>query len=401
MSKRVFVTGMGMISAVGNNVAENLHALQTGKTAMGPTAFIDTRFRDEIPLAEIKLSNAELSEKLAYKSKTPPTRASLLGLVAACEAVQHRDLFKNSKHRTGFISSTSVGGMDKTEGFFVPYLHDNSKGRLRDIVGHDCGESSERIARYFGIHEYVSTISTACSSSANAIMTAARLIKNNLMDRMLAGGVDSLTKFTINGFNSLMVLDRAHCRPFDDSRSGLNLGEGAAFLLLESEEAAASSGREILAEVTGYGNACDAYHQTASSPDGTGARLAMQKALDTAGLQAQQISYINAHGTATPNNDLSEGKALVSIFGKKLPPFSSTKPFTGHTLGAAGSIEAVLSILAIQHQLVFPNLNFTTPMADVPIVPVTGEILSARIKHVLSNSFGFGGNNSTLIFSQC
>ncbi len=401
MSNRVFVTGMGIVSAAGINVAETLYALQTGKTAMGPISFVDTRFRDEIPVAEIKLSNAELTEKLSYTTKIPPTRASLLGLMAARETVQDVGLFSRTKLKTGFISSTSVGGMDKTEQFFVPYLQDNSRGRLRDVAGHDCGESSERIASYFGIHDYVSTISTACSSSANAIMTGARLIKNNLMDRMLVGGVDSLTKFTINGFNSLMVLDRALCRPFDDSRSGLNLGEGAAYLLLESEKAVAASGREILAEVTGYGNACDAYHQTASSPDGTGARLAMQKALDTAGLHASQISYINAHGTATPNNDLSEGKALVSIFGEALPPFSSTKPFTGHTLGAAGSIEAVLSILAIQHQVVFPNLNFITPMTEVPIVPVTGGIQSAQINHVLSNSFGFGGNNSTLIFSQC
>ncbi|MDD4215686.1 MAG: beta-ketoacyl-[acyl-carrier-protein] synthase family protein, partial [Bacteroidales bacterium] len=239
-----------------------------------------------------------------------------------------------------------------------------------------------------------------CSSSANAIMYASRLIKNNILDIAFAGGTDSLTRFTVNGFNTLMILDKNHCRPFDAGRAGLNIGEGAGYVVLVSEKVLNETQKEAFAEVKGYGNANDAYHQTASSPDGQGAFLAMSKAMSMSGLQPYEIDYINVHGTGTGNNDLSEGIAMKRIFGDHVPLFSSTKPFTGHTLGAAGGIEAIISILAIKNKLVFPNLNFKEPIPELNISPVTRLTENVKVTNVLSNSFGFGGNNSSLILSE-
>jgi 3-oxoacyl-[acyl-carrier-protein] synthase-1 len=229
-------------------------------------------------------------------------------------------------------------------------------------------------------------------------MYGARLIKHGVLDRAIVGGTDSLSRFTINGFNTLMILDAEHCKPFDAERKGLNLGEGAGFIVLESERVARN--KNILALLSGYGNANDAYHQTASSPDGSGAYLAMQKAFAISGLKPSDIDYINAHGTGTAINDLSEGTALERMFDKKIPAISSTKPFTGHTLAACGGIEAVFSVLAIQHHLIFPSLNFKNPMPELNFTPTTALKSDQPVRHVLSNSFGFGGNTSALIFSQ-
>jgi len=215
----------------------------------------------------------------------------------------------------------------------------------------------------------------------------------------VVGGTDALAKFTINGFKTLMILSDDYNAPFDNNRKGLNLGEAAAFLVLESETIVNNENKEVLAFVTGFGNANDAFHQTASSENGDGAFLAMSKAFKMAKIQPKEIDYINAHGTATPNNDLSEGRAIIRIFGENVPDFSSTKPFTGHTLAAAAGIEAVYSILAIQNNIIFPNLNFKTNMEEFNLTPQL-TLKEKEIHHVLSNSFGFGGNCSTLIFSK-
>jgi 3-oxoacyl-[acyl-carrier-protein] synthase-1 len=220
------------------------------------------------------------------------------------------------------------------------------------------------------------------------------------VERAIAGGTDALSKFTFNGFNSLMILDKEDCRPFDRRRKGLNLGEGAGYLVLESGRLLPAGDKRKICRLSGYANANDAHHQTASSPGGQGAFDAMTGALTRSGLHPGEIDYINAHGTGTENNDASEGAALVSLFGDQIPPFSSTKSFTGHTLGAAAGIEAVFSVLAIQHGVLFPGLGFDEPMETPSIYPVPTLEAGLEINHVLSNSFGFGGNNSTLIFSK-
>jgi 3-oxoacyl-[acyl-carrier-protein] synthase-1 len=232
-------------------------------------------------------------------------------------------------------------------------------------------------------------------------MMAAQAIRAGMIDVAVAGGADALCRFTINGFNTLGVLDRQPCQPFDAGRRGLNMGEGAGYLLLMSEKALKEYGAEPLALVTGWGNANDAYHQTASSPDGIGNTLAMKAALDVAGLKPQAISYINLHGTGTENNDSAEGKAIEQLFEGQVPPASSTKAYTGHTLGAAGGVEAVFSVFAIREGMIPANLRWKQQMPDVSFTPVRELQTGQDIQHVLSNSFGFGGACSSLIFSKC
>ncbi|MCQ9640654.1 beta-ketoacyl-[acyl-carrier-protein] synthase family protein [Chryseobacterium sp. WG14] len=398
MSQKIAITGMGIISSIGNNVEENFISLQSGKHGISDIQMFETRHAGAIKTGEVKLSNEELIQKLQLDEDNNVTRTSLLGMVAAKEAVESAGISEINGYRTGLISSTSVGGMDITEKYF--YSYENFPEKQKYIDAHDAGNSSLAIAGYLGLKGMVSTISTACSSAANAIMMGAKLIKNGVLDRVIVGGTDSLSKFTLNGFNTLMILTDSYNTPFDNDRKGLNLGEAAAFLVLESEEIVKKENKKVLAYLSGYGNANDAHHQTASSENGQGAFLAMQQALKVSGLAKEDINYINVHGTATPNNDLSEGIAMIRIFGEnKVPEFSSTKAFTGHTLAAAAGIEAVFSILAMQNSLIFPNLNFTTKMAEFDLTPVT-ELKKKDINHVLSNSFGFGGNCSTLIFSK-
>jgi 3-oxoacyl-(acyl-carrier-protein) synthase len=244
---------------------------------------------------------------------------------------------------------------------------------------------------------FATTINTACSSSANAIQFGARLVRNGQARRAIVGGADSLAKFTINGFNALQILSAGHCRPFDRDRSGLNLGEGAAFLVLEGEDALAD-GKKVYAELTGYCNTNDAFHPSALSAEGNGPFLAMKGALLSAGLNATQIDFINTHGTATENNDEAESRAMVRLFGEP-PPFISTKSYTGHTLGASGAIEAVYSALSLEHQEIYASLNFEQPIPGIGLQPVQAYGVYP-LQHVMSNSFGFGGNCTSLIFSK-
>ena len=398
MNAPVFVAGTGIISAIGNNVAECLDALENSRAGMDRMHHLDSVHRQRLPVAEVKLGNEELS-KLAGLPKIK-SRTALLSMIAAKEALNDAGIENITELRTGLISANSVGGMDKTENFFTKFLSNNNKGRLRDVINHECGSVTELVADALGIKDYITTISTACSSSANSIFFGARLIKNNMLDVVVAGGTDSLTKFTLNGFNTLMIVDEQFCQPFDENRRGLNLGEGAGYIVLVSEKVAATLKKKPLVILSGYHNANDAYHQTASSPDGTGSFLAMTGALKKSGLQPADIDYINLHGTGTQNNDIAEGTAIKRLFDPQFPKMSSTKTFTGHTLGASGGIEAVFSVLALQHGITYPNLRLQTPMKDLPFNVETKFTKNIKVNHVLSNSFGFGGNCSSLIFSM-
>jgi 3-oxoacyl-[acyl-carrier-protein] synthase-1 len=398
MAGKVYVTGIGLISAMGKNVPETLDAVEHQRSGIGSLHYINTRHK-ELPVGEVKASNDELLHMAGLPPGTKATRTTLLGIIAAREAFNDAGIKNVSDFKTGLISATSVGGMAITEVNYKDYLDISKTGDFLGYIStHECGDSTQSIADALGIKEFLSTISTACSSSANSIMLGARMIKHGLLDRVIVGGSDSLSKFTINGFGTLMILDKEQCKPFDAERKGLNLGEGAGFIVLESEKAAA--GKKIYCQLSGYGNANDAYHQTASSPDGAGAYLAMEKAFKMSGLKPSDIDYINAHGTGTEVNDVSEGTAIQRMFGSKVPEISSTKAFTGHTLGACGGIEAALSVLAISKNLIYPNLNFKNKMPELNYAPETKLRKDKKIRHVLSNSFGFGGNTSALIFSE-
>lgn len=389
---RIYVTGYGVISSIGENVEESLLSLRSEKTGIRQG---QKTYTERFKVGEIRWSNDELADRFALTQHA--SRTALLGMIAAKEAF--RDHVLRADVKTGLISGTSVGGMDVSEIAYKDFLN----GETDDLTvyrNHPSGTTSEQIAKELGIDGYVNTISTACSSAANSIMLGARMLLNGQLDRVVVGGTDGLSQFTISGFRSLMIFDDEWCRPFDETRKGLNLGEGAGFLVLETEETIQKTGKKPLAVLSGWSNASDAYHQTASSPEGLGATLSMKGALAIAGLKPEDIDYINAHGTATPNNDLSESHGIKNVFGTAVPPFSSTKAYTGHTLAASGGIEAVFGILALNNGSLLPNLNFSQAIEETGLIPVKNYSEGNDVKHILSNSFGFGGNNSTIILSK-
>jgi 3-oxoacyl-(acyl-carrier-protein) synthase len=396
MIQKVHVAGAGVISAIGNSWSENYFALQNGITGISEMMVLESA-HSNLPVGEVKLTNEELAYRTGSSRKL--SRTALLAIHAAKEAYLDSGIRNMKYWRVGFVSGTTVGGMDKTEKFFPGFLQNVFAGHLRDVVNHECGRITERVADALEITGHLTTINTACSSSVNSIIYGARLIQHNLADVVFAGGTDALTRFTLNGFNSLMILDKELCRPFDASRSGLNLGEGAGYVVLVSDRVLEEEELSPFAGIAGYANTNDAFHQTASSPEGRGSYNAMSSALNIASLNPSDLDYINLHGTGTMNNDLSEGTAIKRLFGDHIPALSSTKSFTGHTLGACGGIEAVYSLMSIREQAVFPNLRFKEPMPEVGISPIT-NFSQTEVNHVMSNSFGFGGNCSSIIFSR-
>lgn len=396
---KVCVTGAGIISAIGVGVRATRLALLQGKSGVGSISHLATQ-HDELPVGEVAMTNGEMARMLNVGSPANKLRTVLLGIIAAKEAVSTARLSAEQLRVAAFINGTTVGGMDNTERHFGRILATNGDcPESSEMQYNDCGSATMQIAEQIGDFKFVTTTSTACSSAANAIIFGANLIKSGMVDVAVVGGSEALTRFHLNGFNTLMILDHAICRPFDKERNGINLGEGAAYLVLESENSARCRGARVMATLRGYGNACDAHHQTATSDNGEGPYLSMSKALDMANLQPSDIDYINAHGTGTPNNDLTEFCAMQRIWGEQMPPFSSTKPFTGHTTSAAGSIEAVICLLSLAHGFLPANMGFNTPLAQgcMPLAHVRQDV---NINNVLTNSFGFGGNDSTLIFSK-
>ncbi len=389
----VAVTGMGLVSAIGNNIGETHDSLKSGKDGISSPEILKTNLQ-ELPVGEIKLSNSQISDILKLPECHSFTRAALLGILAIKELLSNSGYSKFPED-TGFISGTSIGGSDKTEEHFYDYK-DHPEYR-KYIQAQHPGFTTGKIAEYYDLKGVVTTISTACSSSANAIMMGARMIESGKLKRVIVGGSDCLTRFTLNGFNSLKILSNEKSKAFDKNRNGLNLGEAGAYIMLEAEELIRD--KRVLGRILGYGNANDAFHQTASSENGEGAYLAISQALNKAKLSAREIDFINAHGTGTRNNDLSESVALKRIFGDDIPDFSSTKAFTGHTLGAAGAVEAIFSLLAIQNSELYPNLNFNSEMLETELTPIS-QFQKKEINTVLSNSFGFGGNCTSLIFQK-
>ena len=352
MCDSIVITGCGIIAA--DKIGSAKHLLFQGF---------------DFPVGEVNYSNEQLKSLLHIPDSQMISRTSLLGIYAAKQAAQDAGITSETGNRCVLVSGTTVGGMDLTERYWQDI--DN---HYNVMLQHDSGACSNAIADYFGFFKQVSTISTACSSGANAILLGAELLQSGNADIVFAGGAEALTKFHLSGFASLMILDKAVCRPFHPDRAGLNLGEGAAYLVMETAQHAQQRGAKILCYYRGGGNACDAFHQTASSPNGEGAYLAMSQALENAGLSPKDIQYVNAHGTGTVNNDDSETAALNRIFGSTLPKIESTKSITGHTTSAAGAIEAVLCIKKMQE--------------------------NSSLVNVMNNSFGFGGNDTSLIFSS-
>lgn len=399
MNDRIVVSGMGVFTALGLGVEENFKALSHCQTSFSDLSFLTTKYGNQYPFAEIKMSTEQLIDKAALPIQKAYTRTSAIGILALKEAFAQAGLTKSVKNkRIGLVNATTVGSMCEVEKYYYDFLaQDNSDNSFSDTI--DCADCTHRIADYFHIKDNLTTISTACSSSANAIMLGARLLQSNMLDLAICGGTDALTRFTINGFSALKNIDRELCKPFSAHRNGLNLGEGAAYLILEKESACEQRGHTPLAILSGYANYNESFHPTAPNPEGEGAYHAMALALKKAQLIPSQINYINAHGTATLTNDESESNAMKKLF-PEVPPFSSTKCYTGHTLAASGAVEAVFSILSLKHGCVYANLNFKAPIEPMGLIPQTAFVYNENMQNVMSNSFAFGGNNASLIFSK-
>ena len=395
MGKNIVITGEGIVSAIGSDKDSVLNSLRRNKTGIGEMKYLKSSHH-ELPVGEVKLSNEEMKAMLGYGTSELISRTTMMGMLAVGQAIEEAKLVRQQRLRIVLVNGTTVGGMDITEQYFETFT--DSDKYIGCLKSHDCGSCTQMIAERFGIFDDSTTISTACSSAANALILGANLIKAGEADIVVAGGCEALTRFHLNGFNSLMILDGEQCKPFDDKRAGLNLGEGAAFVVLESEELARQRNATIHAYLTGYGNACDAFHQTATSDNGQGAFLAMKDALEMAHLSPEEIDYVNAHGTGTPNNDQTESVALQRVFGDFIPKVSSTKSFTGHTTSASGSIEVVICLLAMNNSFVPANIGWKNPMNN-GIIPTMGAE-GCELNHVMCNSFGFGGNDSSIILSS-
>lgn len=390
MADTISITGMGIVCAIGNDVAQVRDSLLRGESGIRAIKYLDTCHSD-IPVGEVQLSNEQMKAMLGINDAKPLSRTSLMGAIAVRQAAAQAGISDMAGKRIALISGTTVGDLDVTEKYFEQMKTCDELLSLPH--SNECGTSTREIASMSGLdNAAVCTVSTACSAALNAIIVGCEMLRNNEADIVIAGGSESLSKFHLNGFNTLMILDRQRCRPFDDTRAGLNLGEGAAFVVLQKN---AGNG---LAYIAGYGNRCDAFHQTASSDNGEGAFLAMSDALGMAGLKPSDIQYVNAHGTGTSNNDQSESQALKRVFAGLSTEISSTKAFTGHTTSASGAIETVISVLSLQNGFTPANLGWSSPMPD-GIIPTLGRT-GLEIDNVMCNSFGFGGNDSSLILSR-
>ena len=395
----IAITGLGIICAIGNNSQQVLDSLVNRKTGVGMMKYLQS-CHTELPVGEVKLSDDELKTLLGLPVESLYSRTTLLGAVAVKQAMADAGLSADMLvgKKVVLISGTTVGGMDVTERILADMREvlqtPNKQSSPVDYVKrHDCGSTTNEIAQICGLDCEVCTISTACSSAINSIIVGCEMLRSGEADIIIAGGSEALSKFHLNGFNTLHILDTEVCRPFDATRVGLNLGEGAAFVVLQKDKA------DGKAYIGGYGNKCDAFHQTASSDDGEGAYLAMCEALESSGIDKSQIDYINAHGTGTPNNDPSESVALKRIFSDDMPLVSSTKGFTGHTTSASGSIETVICVLAMQNNFVPVSYGFSL-VDEACIHPFEGDDKQHRMDYVICNSFGFGGNDSSLLLMR-
>ena len=392
MNNIISVTGLGIICSIGNDADSVLDSLKKRESGVGPMKYLQSK-HSYLPVGEVQLSNDQMKQMLGIEDATPMSRTTLMGAIAIRQALEHAGITVDELNgkRVALISGTTVGGMDLTENYYEQMKTDDSLLYLPK--SNECGKSTEEMAAIIGLtNAQICTISTACSSALNSIILGSEMLKRDEVDLVIAGGSEALSRFHLNGFNTLMILDKEQCRPFDDTRAGLNLGEGAAFVILEKNAA------NSLAYVAGYGNRCDAFHQTASSDNGEGAYLAMKDALEMAHLKPEDIQYVNAHGTGTPNNDITESQSLIRIFGENMPEISSTKAFTGHTTSASGSIEAVICILAMQHNFTPVNLGWKNKI-EGGIVPTLGKD-NIVLENVICNSFGFGGNDSSMVISK-
>ena len=394
--RRPVITGTGIICAAGCGVAAVWDAIRANRSGLGPlTLFSAPRYAGHL-VGQVR---EDVDDRAG---RVRGSRSDKLSWIAAQEALAAAGLGGGlagiPPDRAGVMLGSTVGGMLGTERVLATLLGEG-RHRFGPLRFHECAGAADLCAQMIGARGPVATLSTACSAGAMAILASAELIVQNEADLMIAGAGDSLSRLTLNGFGSLLLLDPQGCRPFDARRTGISLGEGAAMLVIEAEESALARGAPILARLAGWGASCDAFHATAPQPGGGGALAAMRRALDQGRIKPADIDFISAHGTGTPDNDAMEARALKNLFGDALPPFGSVKRFFGHTLAASGAIKAVLAVQSMREQAVPGTPGFEMADPGINLEPVR-EFRRQPVSHILSNSFGFGGNNVTLVFQR-
>jgi 3-oxoacyl-[acyl-carrier-protein] synthase II len=398
-SKRVVITGTGIFCSIGRNVAEFLQSLREGRTGIGPISLFDpSKYPSKIG-AQIRDYYPE--EFLGKKGLKRLSRTDQFALIAAEEGVKDSRINSYAPEEIGVCLGAGAGGMFEAESYHREVLL-KGKSKPSFLLPFIPSFTTNRVAERFRFSGPMATITTACSSSATSIGYGADLIKNGKAKAVLCGGSDALSELTFGGFNSLRAMDPLPCKPFDRKRAGMSLGEGAAILVLEELDGALKRGAKVYAEFLGYGIGGEAYHITAPEPTGTAEARIMMEAIKESGIESSEVDYINAHGTGTPLNDKVETLSIKRVFGKRAYsiPVSSIKSMVGHCLGSAGAIEAVASTLSILYQLIPPTLNHREGDEDCDLDYVPGNSREGNVKVVLSNSFAFGGNCTSLVFGQ-
>lgn len=403
MSRSVAITGLGIFCAIGRDLPEFKTNLFNGTCGIGEVDLFDSTGYNCRLAGQIKASR--LKERLPSRQTKRISRCDLLGLIAAREAVQNAgiDFNRMDPSRMGVIMGGGAGGMLSWEKFRRE-IWQNRKNRYasRVLASAPC-TLTDLIASRYSISGPRSTITTACSSSANAIGYGFDLIRSGRLDCVITGGSEALSELTFAGFHSLKVMSPEPCRPFDVNRKGLSLGEGAGIIILESYEHAVKRDATPLAMITGYALNSDAYHMTSPDPEGMGMYRVMDAALKQSGTDPGLIDYINAHGTATKINDKMESQAIGRVFGDEGLAriwVSATKSMVGHCLGASGAIEAIATILAINQQILPPTVHLADIDPQCQLNHVTQAGIQQPIRAALSNSFAFGGNNTSLVFRK-
>ena len=393
---RVVVSGLGVVSPYGVGVKSLWTGLSAGACAIRPVSAIETEGLRSRVAAEVP---AEALDGLGLSRRR--SRADRLALAAAAEALAAAELGPRERAGAALVVGAVGGGMYEGEEWYWDEIRSGRPSprwrALRSILP---GAHAETLAFRFGLRGPRETLVMACASGAASIALGAQLIRDGVVEAALVGGVDALTRTCFMGFNALKLLDPEPCRPFDRDRRGMSIGEAAAFLVLENAERCRSRGGRAHAELVGTGMTTDAYHVTAPHPEGEGMIRAMGQALAAARMAPGEIGYVNAHGTGTPQNDRIESLALARVFGEGGVLVSSSKSLVGHTMAASGSVEAIATILALQHGLIPPTANLAEVDPAIPFDCVPGVARPADVDAALSNSFGFGGQNVSLIFRR-
>ncbi len=398
--RRVVVTGLGAVTSIGTNVADFWSALLEGTCGIRPFSLFDpSGYRTQTAAQVLEIPDGFLSP--SERKRT--SRADRMGLAAAREAIAQSglDLAREDPTRIGVILGGGTSGLLDSEAYYELHLH-GKKGRPSHVLNHLPDAITDRVAQRFKVEGLKSTITTACSSSANAMGFAHDAIAAGLADVVITGGSDVLARLTYGGFNSLRSVDPEPCRPFDRERRGLSIGEAAGILVFEEWERAKRRGAPILAEFLGYGVTSDAYHMTAPDPTGAAGGRTVRSALAAAGVNADDVDYVNAHGTATPQNDSAETAALKMGLGDRARhvPISSIKSMIGHCLCASGAIEAVATVLTVRDGKIPPTIHYDNPDPACDLDYVPNAARDGNVEVAISDSFAFGGNSSVVVFAR-